>query len=80
MGRTAPPAAVHFPCSGPGLGWHAEGGIHAFWRVEPGRATPLLRTYILSGERYRPEHSVEGAEPVKLDAPYPIRIAPAAWL
>jgi predicted TIM-barrel fold metal-dependent hydrolase len=29
MGRTAPPAAVHFPCSGPGLGWHAEGGIHA---------------------------------------------------
>jgi hypothetical protein len=25
-------------------------------------------------------HSVEGAEPVKLDAPYPIRIAPAAWL
>ncbi|WP_433301788.1 Uma2 family endonuclease [Actinoplanes sp. CA-030573] len=59
---------------------YAEAGIHAFWRVEPGRATPLLRTYILSGERYRPDRSIEGAEPVKLDAPYPIRVAPAAWL
>jgi len=23
---------------------------------------------------------VQGAEPVKLDAPFPVRIAPAAWL
>jgi Uma2 family endonuclease len=59
---------------------YAEAGIHAFWRIEPGRGTPLLRTYVLSGGRYRPERSVEGAEPVKLDAPYPLRIAPAAWL
>jgi Uma2 family endonuclease len=59
---------------------YAEAGIHSFWRVEPGHATPLLRTYILSGARYRPVHSIEGAEPVKLDAPYPIRIAPAAWI
>ncbi|WP_203788128.1 Uma2 family endonuclease [Paractinoplanes rishiriensis] len=59
---------------------YAEAGIHAFWRIEAGRATPLLRTFVLSGSRYRPGHSVEGAEPVKLDAPYPMRIAPAAWL
>ena len=59
---------------------YAEAGIHAYWRIEPGRATPLLRTYVLSGGRYRSEHSVEGAEPVKLDAPFPLRVAPAAWL
>jgi Uma2 family endonuclease len=59
---------------------YAEAGIHSFWRVEPGRVSPVLRTYVLSGSRYRPEHSMEGAEPVKLDAPYPVRIAPSAWI
>ncbi|SNY31212.1 Uma2 family endonuclease [Paractinoplanes atraurantiacus] len=59
---------------------YAEAGIASFWRVEPGRATPLLHTYALAGDRYQAVHSVEGAEPVKLDAPYPMRIAPAAWL
>ena len=59
---------------------YAEAGIHAYWRVEPGRVTPLLHTYVLSGDRYRHVHTVEGAEPVKLDAPYPIKIAPAAWI
>ncbi|GIF18865.1 Uma2 family endonuclease [Actinoplanes tereljensis] len=58
---------------------YAEAGIHAFWRVEPGHVTPILQTYRLSGVQYRAEHRIEGAEPVKLDAPYPIRIAPAAW-
>ena len=59
---------------------YAEAGIPAYWRIEPGRATPLLRAYELSGDAYELVHSIEGAEPVKLDAPYPIRIAPAAWL
>ena len=59
---------------------YAEAGIHAYWRVEPGGPTPVLRTYILGGARYRADHSIEGAEPVKLDAPYPVRIAPAAWI
>jgi Uma2 family endonuclease len=59
---------------------YAEAGIRSYWRIEPGRATPLLRTYELAGTRYEAVHSIEGAEPVKLDAPYPIRIAPAAWL
>jgi Uma2 family endonuclease len=59
---------------------YAEAGIPSYWRIEPGRATPLLRTYELSGALYHPVHSIEGAEPVKLDAPYPMRIAPAAWL
>jgi Uma2 family endonuclease len=59
---------------------YAEGGIHAFWRVEPGHGTPVLRTYLLGGTRYRSDQSVEGAEPVKLDAPYPLRVAPATWV
>jgi Uma2 family endonuclease len=59
---------------------YAEAGIHAFWRVEPGAATPLLHTYVLADGRYRPDQSIEGAEPIKIDAPYPVRIAPAAWL
>ncbi|GAA0530528.1 Uma2 family endonuclease [Paractinoplanes ferrugineus] len=58
---------------------YAEGGIHAFWRIEPGHGTPVLRSYILGGTRYRSDNSIEGAEPVKLDAPFPIHLAPAAW-
>ena len=34
----------------------------------------------LGGARYRLTKSVEGAEPVKLDAPFPVQIAPAAWV
>jgi Uma2 family endonuclease len=59
---------------------YAEAGIGAYWRIEPGRATPMLRVHELGAARYRLTTSVEGAEPVKLSAPYPIRIAPAAWL
>ena len=58
---------------------YAEAGIGAFWRVEPGRGGPVLRTYELGGARYRLTKSIEGAEPVKLDAPFPIQVAPAAW-
>jgi Uma2 family endonuclease len=59
---------------------YAEAGIPAFWRVEPGRGGAVLRTYELGGARYRLTHSIEGAEPVKLDAPYPVQIAPAVWI
>ncbi|MEU4239975.1 Uma2 family endonuclease [Actinoplanes sp. NPDC026619] len=59
---------------------YAEAGIKAFWRVEPGRDGPVLHTYALGAARYRAENSIEGAEPVKLDAPYPVRLAPATWL
>ncbi|MEU4425814.1 Uma2 family endonuclease [Actinoplanes sp. NPDC024001] len=55
---------------------YATAGIPAYWRVEAG---PVLRAHALDGDRYRPAKSVEGAEQVKLDAPYPIRITPASW-
>jgi Uma2 family endonuclease len=58
---------------------YAEAGIRSYWRVEPGRGGPVLRTHELGAARYRRTASVEGAEPVKLDAPYPVRVAPATW-
>jgi Uma2 family endonuclease len=60
---------------------YAEAGIAAFWRVEPGRVSPVLRAYGLDPSgRYQRKVSAEGAEQVKLDAPYPIRITPSAWI
>ena len=58
---------------------YAEAGIPAFWRVVPGRLVPTLHTFVLAAGGYQPRHSIEGAEPVKLDAPYPMRVTPAAW-
>ncbi|MEU4694112.1 Uma2 family endonuclease [Actinoplanes sp. NPDC023714] len=50
---------------------YAAAGIPGFWRVEDG---PVLRTFTLDGDGYRPGESVTGAETVRLDAPYPIRV------
>jgi Uma2 family endonuclease len=50
---------------------YASAGIPAYWRVEPGTA---LSVYALDGSVYRQVHRVEGAELVKLDAPYPMRV------
>jgi len=58
---------------------YADAGIAGFWRVEPGRLTPVLRAYELHGAGYPLRHGTEGAEPIKLDAPYPVRVTPAAW-
>jgi Uma2 family endonuclease len=59
---------------------YAEAGIRHYWRIEAGLGTARLRTYALSAGRYQPAGSVEGAEPVKLDAPYPVHLSPASWL
>jgi Uma2 family endonuclease len=58
---------------------YAEAGIANYWRIEPGPVVPVLRVYQLAGGAYHLRHSIEGAEPVKLGAPYPIRVSPAAW-
>ncbi|MFI6073394.1 Uma2 family endonuclease [Actinoplanes sp. NPDC051343] len=55
---------------------YAEAGIRAYWRVEPG---PVLHVYELEAGRFRSRGCVEGAEQIKLDAPYPVRITPNAW-
>ncbi|WP_221329808.1 Uma2 family endonuclease [Actinoplanes sp. L3-i22] len=50
---------------------YASAGIPAYWRVEPGAA---MAVYTLDADAYRQLERIEGAEPVKLDAPYPIRV------
>jgi Uma2 family endonuclease len=50
---------------------YAAAGIPGFWRVETG---PVMRTFILDGADYRVVENVTGAEAVRLDAPYPIRV------
>ncbi|WP_232050677.1 Uma2 family endonuclease [Actinoplanes sp. OR16] len=50
---------------------YAAAGIPRFWRVEDG---PILRTFTLSGDAYQAAEDVTGAEAVRLDAPYPIRV------
>jgi Uma2 family endonuclease len=57
---------------------YAEAGIGGYWRIETSR-TPLLRIYELGAARYRSVQSIEGAAPVKLHAPFPVRVAPANW-
>jgi predicted TIM-barrel fold metal-dependent hydrolase len=49
MGRTAPSAAVHFLFSGLGLGWHAEGGIHALRLIFSGALDRHPNLKLLSG-------------------------------
>ena len=57
---------------------YAEAGIPSLWRVEAG---PVLQVHRLTGDDgYRRERTVRGAELVQLDAPYPVRVAPSAWV
>lgn len=58
---------------------YAEGGIAAFWRLESG-AEPLLRTFALQNAGYEPVETIQGADPVRIDAPFPLRVAPGTWL
>lgn len=55
---------------------YAAAGIPAYWRVEEG---PVLRAFALDGTGYRPARDVASDEQAKLDAPYPVRVNPAAW-
>jgi Uma2 family endonuclease len=58
---------------------YADAGISAYWRIEP-EPEPVLHTYALGPDGYVLEKTVQGACPVKVDAPFPVRVAPSAWL
>jgi len=58
---------------------YAEAGIRSYWRVEAGPVSPVLEVAELGVGGFRSRSRIEGAEPVKLSNPYPMRIAPAAW-
>lgn len=56
---------------------YAEAGIPAYWRIEP---EPILHVYALGSEGYVLRQTIQGADLVQVDAPYPVRVNPAAWL
>jgi Uma2 family endonuclease len=59
---------------------YADAGIAGYWRVEPGPDGPVLHAYALARDgRYAAQRSVRAGELVAVDAPYPVRLAPAAW-
>ena len=58
---------------------YAGAGIPAYWRVEAGPSGARLHVHSLSDGTYPVPRSIEGAQPVLLDAPYPIRVTPSTW-
>ena len=49
------------------------------YRIEPG-PSPVLHTYALGPDGYLPGKTLQGADPIKVDAPFPVLMAPAEWL
>jgi Uma2 family endonuclease len=58
---------------------YADAGIPTYWRVVPEPA-PVLHTYALGSDGYLLEKTVQGADLVQVDAPFPVRVTPSAWL
>jgi Uma2 family endonuclease len=58
---------------------YAEAGIRDYWLVERGPVSPALSVYELGPAGFRLLRRVEGAEPFKVDTPYPVRLTPSAW-
>ncbi|GAA2516158.1 Uma2 family endonuclease [Winogradskya humida] len=56
---------------------YAEARIGSFWRIEHG---PALHTYALGNAGYEPRETIRGADLVKVDAPFPVRVAPGSWV
>jgi Uma2 family endonuclease len=59
---------------------YADAGIPSYWRIDPDGPTIQAAVYQLTpGGTYRQDQTIEGDELIKLDAPYPIRLAPSTW-
>lgn len=59
---------------------YAQAGIAAYWRVERDRGAPAVAVYhrIADGS-YALQDTVQGADAVLLDMPFPVRLAPSTW-
>jgi Uma2 family endonuclease len=58
---------------------YAEAKIPTFWRIEP-EPSPTVHLYNLTNENdYAQYRTVQGPDLVKLDTPYPVRLAPSTW-
>jgi Uma2 family endonuclease len=59
---------------------YAEAKIPTFWRIEPEPNSPIAHLYTLTTENdYTLDRTIQGPDLVKLDTPYPIRLAPTTW-
>lgn len=58
---------------------YAAARVPAYWRVELGRETPSVVTYRLSGTTYAEQVTATAEEPVSVDWPLTVRLAPAEW-
>ena len=59
---------------------YAEAEIPGYWRIDP--AGPTLTTHYLDRDSntYAQDRTIQGTALIKLDAPYPVRVAPSTWL
>ncbi|MEU4217808.1 Uma2 family endonuclease [Actinoplanes sp. NPDC026623] len=58
---------------------YADARIETYWRVEP-QESPVLHTYRLGPDGYVHQKTLQGADLMKVDAPFPVLLAPSAWL
>jgi len=60
---------------------YAEAGIPHFWRVDPAHPGPELTTYTLTADgTYAEDRRIAGDDLVKINSPYPVRLAPSTWV
>ncbi|MFI5496899.1 Uma2 family endonuclease [Actinoplanes sp. NPDC051859] len=58
---------------------YADAGIPGYWRIT-GEHEPELHMYELGSGGYLSAKTVQGADPVKVDAPFPVRVTPSSWV
>lgn len=59
---------------------YAAAGVPAYWRIEPGGVEgPSVVTYRLSGMTYVEQATATADQPVKLNWPLSVHLAPAEW-
>lgn len=58
---------------------YADAGIASYWRVVP-EPEAVLHVYELGPGGYGPARTIQGADLVKVDAPFPVRVAPSTWM
>ncbi|OJF14588.1 hypothetical protein BG844_09075 [Couchioplanes caeruleus subsp. caeruleus] len=57
---------------------YAAAGIPRYWRVASGPEV-VLYVYELGPDGYLAPRTIQGADLVKVDAPFPVRVAPDTW-
>jgi Uma2 family endonuclease len=60
---------------------YADAGIRDYWRIEPDPDGPVMHLYRLDRTgAYTHDRTIRGDELIKVEAPYPVRLAPSSLL